>query len=133
MPKSSKKAHTPRGVSKGDVILGQRIRVLRVGAKISQADLGDACGISFQQIQKYEKGVNRVSHSRLEQIAKTLGCTMGDFSSDLTPSASGNQLIGFINDPFLFRAVKALHRMPHDLQRSFVATLEKAGERYAAA
>jgi transcriptional regulator with XRE-family HTH domain len=61
-----------RSVSPIDKFIGQRIRSRRLQLDISQADLGGALGISFQQIQKYEKGTNRVSTATLIEIAKVL-------------------------------------------------------------
>jgi transcriptional regulator with XRE-family HTH domain len=55
-----------------DVQVGQRIRIERTARGISQSTLGKALGITFQQIQKYEKGANRVGAGRLTRIAKTL-------------------------------------------------------------
>jgi transcriptional regulator with XRE-family HTH domain len=56
-----------------DVEIGRRIRLQRLVKGMSQTALGEACGITFQQIQKYEKGANRVGGSRLQQIADVLG------------------------------------------------------------
>ena len=66
-----------------DVEIGARVRALRMAAGMSQEKLGDACGITFQQIQKYEKGVNRVSASPLYRIAKLLGKPIEWFFMDL--------------------------------------------------
>jgi transcriptional regulator with XRE-family HTH domain len=55
-----------------DAAVGENIRTARLAAGLSQAELGSACGVSFQQIQKYEKGTNRVGGSRLMQIAEAL-------------------------------------------------------------
>ncbi len=55
-----------------DVHVGRRIRMRRMMIGMSQEKLGDALGITFQQIQKYEKGTNRVSASKLQQIAQFL-------------------------------------------------------------
>ena len=52
--------------------LGQGIAVLRKAKRLSQTTLGAAIGISFQQIQKYEKGMNRVSGSRRQELAHAL-------------------------------------------------------------
>ena len=52
--------------------VGNRVRMQRVPMNMSQEKLGEAPGITFQQIQKYEKGVNRISASRLQQISQTL-------------------------------------------------------------
>jgi transcriptional regulator with XRE-family HTH domain len=52
--------------------VGTRVRMRRMLAGVSQEKLGDALGLTFQQVQKYEKGTNRISASRLQQIAKML-------------------------------------------------------------
>jgi transcriptional regulator with XRE-family HTH domain len=52
--------------------VGNRVRMQRILMNMSQEKLGDALGITFQQVQKYEKGVNRISASRLQQISQTL-------------------------------------------------------------
>lgn len=54
------KKHNPRAANGIDKFIGERIRAARNMKKISQADLGEACGVSFQQIQKREQGVNHV-------------------------------------------------------------------------
>jgi transcriptional regulator with XRE-family HTH domain len=51
---------------------GSRVRMRRTMLGMSQTGLGDAIGLTFQQVQKYEKGTNRMSASRLQQIADTL-------------------------------------------------------------
>ncbi|MBO0752747.1 MAG: helix-turn-helix transcriptional regulator [Bradyrhizobiaceae bacterium] len=55
-----------------DVIVGKRIRLRRLQLSLSQTDLGQKLGVAFQQVQKYEKGTNRVSCSRLYEISKIL-------------------------------------------------------------
>lgn len=55
-----------------DVAVGGRVRELRIRAGLTQVELGEALGVSFQQIQKYEKGANRMGASRLVQVATTL-------------------------------------------------------------
>ena len=73
-----------RSASPTDAIIGERIRVLRTQQKMSQAELGDALGVSFQQVQKYEKGTNRVGTKRLIQIADHLECPVSHFYDGLT-------------------------------------------------
>jgi transcriptional regulator with XRE-family HTH domain len=63
----------PRSASVGDKALGEKIRARRILARMSQAELGDHVGVSFQQVQKYEKGVNKVGAVRLAEIAAALG------------------------------------------------------------
>lgn len=55
-----------------DRLIGRRIRIARQFRKLSQTDLGEAVGVTFQQVQKYESGANRVSASRLFRVAKAL-------------------------------------------------------------
>lgn len=61
-----------------DIALGLAIRVQRRAASMSQAELGAAVGLSFQQIQKYERGTNRVSFSVLVRICEALRCQLAD-------------------------------------------------------
>ena len=55
-----------------DKLVGQNIRIFRMAKGISQTELGNSVGVTFQQIQKYEKGVNRVGAGRLTKIATAL-------------------------------------------------------------
>ena len=55
-----------------DKHVGSRVRMRRMMLSMSQEKLGDALGLTFQQVQKYEKGTNRIGASRLQQIAHTL-------------------------------------------------------------
>ncbi len=66
-----------------DVALGLRIRQRRKVLGVSQTALADAVGLTFQQIQKYERGFNRVSFSRLVDIAHALDCRVVDMIGDL--------------------------------------------------
>ena len=58
-----------------DIAIGARIRARREELRITQAQLADGAGVTFQQIQKYERGVNRVAAARLLDIAATLKTT----------------------------------------------------------
>lgn len=62
-----------------DHAVGLRIASRRSALGLSQSALGRELGISFQQVQKYESGTNRVSASRLHQIAVALGCSVAEF------------------------------------------------------
>jgi DNA-binding XRE family transcriptional regulator len=70
------KKFAPRNASAVDKYIGARMRKLRHTLNMSQAQLGDELGVSFQQIQKYEKGVNRVSAARLYSICKVLNISL---------------------------------------------------------
>ena len=66
-----------------DLHVGNRIRMRRQIIGMSQERLGELLGITFQQVQKYEKGTNRISASRLYYAAKTLGVPVQFFFEDL--------------------------------------------------
>ena len=73
-----------------DVALGAAVRIRRRSLGISQEGLAEQCGVSFQQIQKYENGANRISFSRLVQIARALRCRVVDLMDVLDqPEGSG--------------------------------------------
>lgn len=65
-----------------DIHVGSRIRLRRTMLGMSQEKLGEALGITFQQVQKYEKGTNRVGASRLQNMAGILGVPVSFFFED---------------------------------------------------
>jgi transcriptional regulator with XRE-family HTH domain len=67
-----------------DRYVGERIREARIAEGFSQAELGDRLGVSFQQVQKYEKGVNRLTSSRLELLVSALNRPLAYFFPNLT-------------------------------------------------
>jgi transcriptional regulator with XRE-family HTH domain len=66
-----------------DLAIGKRIRERRRRLGMSQQRLGDAIGLTFQQVQKYERGANRISFSRLLETAQALECTLDDLAGGL--------------------------------------------------
>ena len=62
-----------------DVHVGSRVRERRLEVGMSQQKLGEALGVTFQQVQKYEKGTNRIGASRMQQICETLGVPINYF------------------------------------------------------
>jgi transcriptional regulator with XRE-family HTH domain len=65
-----------------DIHVGSRVRLRRMMLGMSQEKLGEALGITFQQIQKYEKGTNRIGASRLQHIARVLSVPVSFFFED---------------------------------------------------
>lgn len=81
-----------------DVHVGSRVRLRRMLVSMSQEALGEQLGLTFQQIQKYEKGSNRIGASRLYQIAQTLNVPVDYFYEGL--ETSGKQAAsGFSDTP----------------------------------
>lgn len=66
-----------------DIALGKRLKLLRQMAGISQEDVALECGVTFQMIQKYERGVTRISYSRLTEFAKALNMSVRDIVKPL--------------------------------------------------
>ena len=73
-----------------DVYVGTRVRLRRTLLGMSQEKLGEALGLTFQQIQKYERGVNRIGASRLFDLARVLDVPIGFFFDDMSPELGGN-------------------------------------------
>lgn len=79
----STKGNAAQAANRLDLALGLRIRQRRKALGVSQTSLASAVGITFQQVQKYERGANRVSFSRLVEIAHALDCRLIDLVGDL--------------------------------------------------
>ena len=71
-----------------DVHVGARVRVRRTLLGMTQTDLGDALGLTFQQVQKYERGTNRIGASRLFKLSQVLDVPVNYFFEDM-PSDAG--------------------------------------------
>jgi transcriptional regulator with XRE-family HTH domain len=95
----------PRGGSRRanpmDVHVGTRVRLRRMLLGMSQEKLGEHLGLTFQQVQKYEKGVNRIGASRLFDLAKVLGVPVQFFYDEAPAGTYGNVLpaMGFADQP----------------------------------
>ncbi len=94
-----------------DVAVGARIRNLRLRNKLSQEEVGRRLKISFQQVQKYEKGTNRVGASRLSELAKIFGVSVDAFFSEVGSSGSAKEAqrrpIDRLTDRHTIRLVEA--------------------------
>jgi transcriptional regulator with XRE-family HTH domain len=75
MAKAKTKTTNTRTATAVDTHVGQKLRARRIFLGMSQSEVADAVGITFQQIQKYERGANRVGASRLQQMSEALGVT----------------------------------------------------------
>lgn len=122
-----KPVQRPRPV---DVQVGSRIRRRRLVLGIAQQDLAHSIGVSFQQVQKYESGANRVSASRLVQIAETLGVPASYFFEDPDrggPVKAANSDI----EETLYRSdtldlIRAYYAIPEESTRKRVLELIKS-------
>jgi transcriptional regulator with XRE-family HTH domain len=111
--------------------IGRRIKILRLQKDVSQTFLGDALGVTFQQVQKYEKGTNRVSASRLQQIAKILNVSITFFFDDdvNVRKNTGSEVFALLDTAYSLRLMKAFARIrDRELQRSTVELVEELAE-----
>jgi transcriptional regulator with XRE-family HTH domain len=105
-------------------MVGARIRVFRIHRRISQTDLADQIGVTFQQVQKYEKGTNRIGASRLSRIAAVLGISVGElFESPGEKSGDSALLFRLLAEPGALRVLKAYARTSDPRVRHAIAEL----------
>jgi transcriptional regulator with XRE-family HTH domain len=90
-----------------DVHVGSRVRLRRMLLGMSQEKLGEHLGLTFQQIQKYEKGINRIGASRLFDLARVLAVPVQFFYEEL-PAATSDGVAGFAERPAESYAVEFL-------------------------
>jgi transcriptional regulator with XRE-family HTH domain len=111
-----------------DVALGSRIRLRRRELALSQEQLAREIGITFQQVQKYEHGTNRVSFSRLVEIARALGCgvmdIVGDLDSTTNSSLFSEQMIR-LNEPGAAELLEAYASIDSPKHRRAILNLAK--------
>jgi transcriptional regulator with XRE-family HTH domain len=119
-PRSNGKRATP-----GDKVLGQRLRARRLELRISQAELGKTLGVSFQQIQKYEKGINRIGAARLTEVAAALDTNIDYFLGDLgkNETAQKSEIAEFMSTKDGVDMAKAMISMPFAKVRRHIITL----------
>tara|TARA_R110000787_G_scaffold58252_4_gene132934 strand:+ start:702 stop:1163 length:462 start_codon:yes stop_codon:yes gene_type:complete len=84
----AKPIRTRGGPEAVDVHVGSRVRQRRTMLGMSQEKLGEALGLTFQQVQKYERGANRIGASRLHHISEVLDIPISYFFEELSPSYS---------------------------------------------
>ncbi len=115
-----------------DAEIGRRLRQARLAENLTQSGLADRIGISFQQVQKYENGTNRVSSSRLWAVANALNIPVTYFfeeleQTDITPGA------GFDDENTLpdrtIRVARMLNEIPDGVVKDNVFDLIKAFSR----
>ncbi|HET8726067.1 MAG TPA: helix-turn-helix transcriptional regulator [Alphaproteobacteria bacterium] len=96
MPRGRRRRAAPDPI---DVAVGANLRRLRRRRGLSQAQLGAPLDLTFQQIQKYEKGTNRVSASMLVRIANLLGVPIGALFDGIATDPAPSPSVAELNDP----------------------------------
>lgn len=107
-----------------DIALGAAVRIRRRTIGMSQEALADQCGVSFQQIQKYENGANRISFSRLVQIARALRCRVTDlmdvFDGPDKETAEDLDLLGRMRTPGALELLSAYDQLAPEVRSSLL-------------
>ena len=110
-----------------DIALGAAVRIRRRTIGISQEALAEQCGVSFQQIQKYENGANRISFSRLMQIARALKCRVVDLMDVLDgpdrETTGDLNLLTRMRTPGAIELLAAYELMAPDARSSLISLL----------
>jgi transcriptional regulator with XRE-family HTH domain len=92
-PSTARKRRAPSATKGGpnavDVHVGLRVRLRRTLMGMSQEKLAEALGLTFQQVQKYERGVNRIGASRLYSLSKVLDVPISFFYEDMPVAIAG--------------------------------------------
>ena len=117
-----------RGPQSVDKIVGRNIRIYRLAKDMSQTDLANKLGLTFQQVQKYEKGTNRVGSGRLFEIANILGIPVVALFEGGKAALVKNDISSPMNllaDPLSLRLVQAFAEISQRRTRhSLVALVE---------
>jgi transcriptional regulator with XRE-family HTH domain len=119
-----------RRVSNTDVEVGRRMKLRRIDLGYSQEDVGEALGVTYQQVQKYEHGTNRVSAGRLQQIAELLKVPLQFFFADGDRQSIGDpSVLGLLETAYSLRLVKAFGRIKdRRIQRNTVELVERIAD-----
>jgi transcriptional regulator with XRE-family HTH domain len=122
-----------------DVMVGARIRILRKHRGMSQGELAGKVGVTFQQVQKYEKGTNRVGASRLSRIAAVLGVSVGELfessedKSAESKSAAAKSPFRLLAERDALRVLTAFSRTTNPrVRRAITRLLESVADRQSA-
>jgi transcriptional regulator with XRE-family HTH domain len=110
-----------------DVMVGAKIRIFRIHRGVSQTDLAEQIGVTFQQVQKYETGMNRVGAGRLSRIAAVLGVSIGElFESPGDKLADSTSPFQLLAEPGALRLLKSYVRTSSPYVRRAVVELAEA-------
>jgi transcriptional regulator with XRE-family HTH domain len=115
--------HSPRVAIEADRDIGARIRGYRLALNLTQADLGARIGTTLQQVQKYEKGENRVPASRLVEIAEILNVNLVTLATGRDKEAD-DTTVQFLGTPEGPRIIAAFMRLSEAERAAAVAVIE---------
>jgi transcriptional regulator with XRE-family HTH domain len=109
-----------------DLEIGQKIRALRVAKGVSQTTLGDGLGVTFQQVQKYERGTNRVSAGRLQKIAVMLNTPITFFYNEQRTKKQEDNGLALIQSKGAMRLLRAFAEISSGTTKHALVLLAEA-------
>lgn len=102
-----------------DLAVGGRVRLLRKVKGLSQQALADVTGVTFQQIQKYERGANRISASMLSRISKALDVPISELFGEASASSSAiDEVAAMLSQPGALELLRAYSALPKGVARA---------------
>ncbi|CAO4150970.1 Transcriptional regulator, XRE family [Methylorubrum thiocyanatum] len=121
----------PKRATEQDRLVGERIVALRKARGLSQAALGAAVGVTFQQVQKYERGTNRVGAGRLQEIARLLEVPVSAFFDEGNGAAGDMQadVFGFLRIHGAIDLLRAFATIEDDQLRREVLAIVRSASR----
>ncbi|MGA8612710.1 MAG: helix-turn-helix transcriptional regulator [Xanthobacteraceae bacterium] len=121
----------PKRADAFDISVGKRVRAYRISLGMSQSALAEKVGVTFQQIQKYENGINRMAAGRLKRVAAVLGLPIAALLGENKSGGNGNTddlLTEILSQPYATRLLRAFRAIkPAKERRALVKLAERMG------
>jgi transcriptional regulator with XRE-family HTH domain len=123
----------PRKPNAVDIAVGRNVRIWRMAKGLSQAQLAKRLGVTFQQVQKYETGGNRIGTGRLVKVAVILGVPISTLFEGTNAADPSQSLLALVSDKRSFRLAHAFATIKHnEFRLSLVELVEKIAASEAA-
>ncbi len=123
MPRAKRKS-SPKSPEPKDIEIGRLVRAQRLLCGFSQTELADAIGVTFQQVQKYEKGVNRIGSGRLDKLKVPVTFFYERAAGPKKIADNINEGLEFVRTAGTLRLLRAFEKMDRRAQEHFLALIE---------
>ena len=129
MAKMTEKHKRARRADNRDMEVGRRVRSRRLECRLTLTELADGIGVTYQQVQQYEKGTNRLSAGQLERVSKNLGVPISFFFDNMdgtsaraprNPKKGKDSVFELMQTSGAIRIVKAFHRIQSSKARAML-------------
>ena len=109
-----------------DIDVGTRIRIRRKQMNISQSALAEHLGVTFQQVQKYERGANRISASMLVRAAEKLGVSVAELVGEAGGAVSDGEILGMLASSGALELLRAFSSVDNPRVRAAILELVRS-------